>query len=190
MATIRVNFNKKVKMHEACANDELRPVMACIYFKDGYAYASNGHILVKNKVSEISSIPEDQIEQLNDVYLHKDIYKKILEFDEIDISADGIECRKESKKAFFYFQTFEDSKYPNADKVLEDMLNQPTATIPKCGFNVKYLSRLHNAIPDSDNFYFRFKGSYPAVSAVLESTNTDISSVGIIMGLDISEEGQ
>lgn len=185
MATKRVNFNKNAKMHEACAKDELIPVMACIYFKDGYAYASNAHILVKNKVSEISSIPEDQIEQLNDVYLHKDIYKKILEFDEIDISADGIECRKESKKAFFYFQTFEKSKYPNADKVLDDMLNKQTATIPKCGFNIEYLSRLHKAIPDSDSFIFRFKGSYPVISAVLESADTDISSIGLIMGLTL-----
>lgn len=187
MATIRVNFNKKVKMHEACANDGLRPVMECIYFKDGYAYASDGHILVKNKVSEISSISEEQIAQLDNVYLHKDIYKKILEFDLIDISAEGIECQKESKKAFFYFQTFEDSKYPNADKVLEDMLNQPTATIPKCGFNVKYLSRLHKALPDSDSFYFRFKGDYPCISAVLESKNTYLSSIGVIQGIMVEE---
>lgn len=43
------NFNKKVKMHLACADDELRPALACIYFKNDFAYASDGHILVRNK---------------------------------------------------------------------------------------------------------------------------------------------
>ena len=180
--TERINFDKKVKMGLACSKDDLRPLMGCIYFKDGYAYASDGLILVKNKVSEISTISEDQIAQLNDVYLHAETYDKVVKYDTIDISAEGIECTSGDKKAFFYFQVMEDAKYPNADSVLNDMLNKPAASIPVCVFDTDLLSRIQKAMPDAKNLRFRFKQDKHAVHAVVESENSDYSSVGIIMG--------
>lgn len=44
------NFNKKVQMHLACSGDyHIKPEMCCIYFKNGFAYASDGHILAKTE---------------------------------------------------------------------------------------------------------------------------------------------
>ena len=43
--TRRVNFNKSLQMHLACATDDLRVAMEHIYFQDGFAYASDAHVL-------------------------------------------------------------------------------------------------------------------------------------------------
>ena len=59
---IRHNFNKGIKLHLACANNLIRPVMNCIYFKDGYAIASNGMILIKaclNEICNFIKVPGD-----------------------------------------------------------------------------------------------------------------------------------
>ena len=88
--TRRVNFNKSLQMHLACATDSIRVVMEHIYFQDGFAYASDAHVLVKNDLSVCSSISQEQIEILNGKLLHKDAYKEILKYDVIDISEEGI----------------------------------------------------------------------------------------------------
>ena len=61
---IRHNFNKGIKLHLACANEPIRPVMSCIYFKDGYAIASNGKILIKACLNEICNFSEEEKELL------------------------------------------------------------------------------------------------------------------------------
>lgn len=49
MSEQKNNFDKKVQMHLACSKNELRKEMQCVYFKDGFAYASDGIILVKTE---------------------------------------------------------------------------------------------------------------------------------------------
>lgn len=36
-------FNFTTKLHVACSDDELRPIMNCVHFVGGFAYASNGN---------------------------------------------------------------------------------------------------------------------------------------------------
>lgn len=46
----RHNFNRGLRMDLACSrNDYFIPIFSYIYFKDGYAYASDTHILVKKQ---------------------------------------------------------------------------------------------------------------------------------------------
>ena len=50
MSKKRNNFNKKVQMHLACSGySPTRPEMCCIYFRNGFAYASDGYILAKTE---------------------------------------------------------------------------------------------------------------------------------------------
>ena len=77
MSEQKNNFDKKVQMHLACSKNELRKEMQCVYFKDGFAYASDGIILVKNRISEISGLEECEAEALNGKFLHADLYKDI-----------------------------------------------------------------------------------------------------------------
>lgn len=137
MATkvLRSNFFKNCKMHTCCSSDELRPTMQHIYFANGFAYASDDHVLVKNHLSEIiENIDEEQLALLDGKMLHKDHYKNLLQYDGIVISEDGIEGNKDGNKVFFYFtdQT-KHGEYPDAEKVLQEALNKkPIQTSEFC----------------------------------------------------------
>ena len=66
------NFDKKVQMHLACSTDDFHPETQCVFFNNGYAYATDTHILVRNRISEISGLNESEIEALNGKFLHAD----------------------------------------------------------------------------------------------------------------------
>ena len=174
------NFNKKVQMHLACLKgDEYRKEMECIYFNDGFAYASDNYILVRNRISEISGLNEAEIEALNGKFLHADFYKDMLKYDNIMIAEDDLECTKGNDKVFFYFSTFE--KYPNAEKVLQDALNKQTVPLSQVSFDMKLMQRLNKALYESDSCTATFKGVGNPI--VFDSMKEDVSSVGLIIPL-------
>ncbi|MDR0872228.1 MAG: hypothetical protein LBN27_02010 [Prevotellaceae bacterium] len=57
----RVNFNKSVKIYDACASDNARAYLGCVNFVDGYMIASNAHILVFNKLNEVCNLDLEQL---------------------------------------------------------------------------------------------------------------------------------
>lgn len=174
------NFNKKVQMHLACSkNDGFRPETECIFFNNGFAYATDTHILVRNRISEISGLNESEIEALNGKLLHADFYKDMLKYDSIMIAEDGIECAKGNDKAFFYFSTFE--KYPDAEKVLQDALNKQTVPLPQFSFDMKLMQRLNKALYQSDSCTATFKGVGNPI--IFDSMDEEVSSVGLFMTL-------
>ncbi|MDD3064616.1 MAG: hypothetical protein PHX50_17700 [Massilibacteroides sp.] len=173
---IRVNFNKGLAMDAVCSTDDLRPAMGCIYFENGFAYATDGSLLVRNEVSECSSIDEEQIGMLNGKMINSESYKNLLRYDVIVISEDGIEAQKGSQKAFFYFADI-DGKYPNAEKVLQDVLNKATVPMPSIMLNTSNLIKLNKALSGSDKCTYTFKGQGNAVILQGDGSN----HVGLIM---------
>lgn len=174
------NFNKKVQMHLACSKDNgFRPETECIFFNNGYAYATDTHILIRNRISEISGLNESEIEALNGKLLHAGFYKDMLKYDSIMIAEDGIECSKGNDKAFFYFSTFE--KYPDAEKVLQDALNKQTVPLPQFSFDMKLIQRLNKALYQSDRCTATFKGVGNPI--IFDSMDAEVSSVGLLMTL-------
>lgn len=172
------NFNKKVQMHLACSKkNKLRREMECVYFNNGFAYACDGYILAKNRISEISGLEEHEIAALNGKFLHADFYKDMLKYDNIMIAEDGIECSKGSDKVFFYFSEFE--KYPDAEKMLQGYLNMQTTPIPQVCFNMNLIQRLNKALYESDRCVATFKGVNQPI--IFDSTLDDVSSVGVLM---------
>lgn len=171
------NFDKKVQMHLACSKNELRKVMQCIFFKDGFAYASDSIILVKNRISEISGLEEHEIAALDGKLLHADFYKDMLKYDNIMVAEDGIECSKGDDKVFFYFSTFD--KYPDAEKVLQNALNMQTVPLPQFSFDMKTIQRLNKALFESDKCVATFKGTNKPI--VFDSMMEGVSSVGLLM---------
>lgn len=171
------NFDKRVKMHLACEKNELRKKMECIHFKNGFAYASDGYILVRNRISEISGLEEHEIAALDGKSIHADFYKDMLKYDNIMIADDGIECSKGDNKAFFYFSKF--NEYPNADKVLQDALNMQTTPMPQIKFDMYLMQRLNNALYNSDKCVATFKGTNKPI--VFTSIDDNVSSIGMIM---------
>lgn len=174
------NFNKKVQMHLACAKkSEQRKELECIYFNDGFAYATDQQILVRNRISEICALEPHEIEALNGKFLHANFYKDMLKYDTIMIAEDGIECSKGNDKVFFYFSKFEN--YPNAEKVLQNALCKSPVPLPEVGFDMKLIQRLNKALYKSDQCRARFKGVGNPI--VFDSITSDVSSIGLIITL-------
>lgn len=178
MEEAKNNFDKKVKMHLACSKrNDLHKEMECIYFKDGFAYASDGIILARNRISEISGLEEHEITALDGKFLHADFYKDMLKYDNIMISEDGIECSKGNDKVFFYFSQFD--KYPNAEGLLQNSLNMQTNPLPQVKFDMKTIQRLNKALFESDKCVATFKGTNKPI--VFDSMMEGVSSVGLLM---------
>ena len=179
------NFSKSVQMHLACAKDDIRLEMCCIYFKGIYAYATDAVILVRNSLLEMSNFDEADIQALDGKYLPADFYKEIIKYDDCLISEEGIECHKGDDKAFFYFKEFEGGKYPNVDAVLETAMNMATVPLPQIAFDIKNLQRLHKALFGSEKCKATFKGTdKPIVFYSLEPT---VTSIGILMPAYLDE---
>ena len=128
MKTIRYNFNKYAKMNLLCLKDELRSVLACIYFDEGNAIASDGHVMLVTPVSEISNLSDEDIEKLNGKLIDCNDYKDLLKFDVIKVESDGIvgiaKTGAETKCLF------RDYHYPNYKAVMNGVsLQDKTQTI-------------------------------------------------------------
>lgn len=131
---IRHNFNKGIKLHLACEPTSIRPVMSCIYFKDGYAIASNDKILIKACLNEICNFSEEEKELLEGKLISAKNFKEIIKYTIIEIEEDGFHAIHYDLDIKFKFADI-DHKYPNynevisqfkpgfAEKVLIDPLN-------------------------------------------------------------------
>jgi len=153
---MRINFNKSVKMHEACEKGKTRPVLGFIFFKDGYAYASDASVLVKNNLQECSSLAKGQIEELNGKLLSAKSYAEILKYDTITVSDEGIEAVKGNDKAFFYFNN--ELVYPDVEKVIQEALNKQKTAMSTIGLKPDLIIKLQKSLCSTYCCEFAFTG--------------------------------
>lgn len=120
-------YNFMAPLHLACREDDLRPVMECVHFINGYAYASDGSILCKSSIEDYCTVINKDM--LNGHALHKDSYAAILKYEVADAHDDGVEAYDDGgKRAFFPYFKSEDWQVPNFDSVLEGFSAVATAT--------------------------------------------------------------
>ena len=75
--------------------------MQCVHFKNGFAYASNAHVLIKQPLS-LSNIQEP--ENLEGKAIHSSIFKEIRKMKYVVCTPDGFECRtKDNQKVFYQY---------------------------------------------------------------------------------------
>lgn len=180
----RINFDKICKMYMACSNNELRPQMQFIYFTNGFAYASDGHILVKNKLSEINNyIPNEQLAILEGKLIHKSSFQKILSYDKIEITETGVVCKTEYSSVEFKFGDA-DLKYPNAELIF-DGAKKNRGSQSKVSVNPTLLYRLSQALYSDGKLVMKF--SENGMQAILiQSGESGIESEGVIMPIMIN----
>jgi len=174
----RLNFKKTAKLHLACATDDIRPVMEHIYFENGYAYATDAHILVKAKISDISTFPAEDIEQMNGKMLHGSIYRNILTYDFAKVVQEGIKVRFRESEIVFQWSKC-DLKYPNADKVITATENKEVSDdFQAIGIKPNLISRLVSAT-GINNPVAIIKDATTAI--LIKEPNSDIDITGLIM---------
>lgn len=116
-------FNKGVKLHKIAAGmrDKYRPVMEFIFFAKGFAYTTNTHILIKAKLSEISTLSEESISNLDNVLLHYSLFDQILKYDSLKVENNQIICKKQGfchEVIFNLIKNGDNFTYPDAEKVI------------------------------------------------------------------------
>lgn len=177
-----MNFNKKLRIDYACGSDKLRPAMQLIHFENGYAYATNAHIAVKNKLSECSDLRDDQIEKLNGKNLHKDTFREILKYDNIEIDSKGIEVYKSGVYMARY--EFAEIKYPDVESVMQSTLDAPIEAKQKILINLKNLELLQKSLFNGNDSVLEFRQGN---NAVIVRPKTESESMGVIMPLYSNE---
>lgn len=149
-----LGFYKEYKLHKACANDDLRPAMHYICFKDGYAYATDAHIAVRARLDAICALSEEERNKLNGYLIHKNQYEMLLKYSTIEIGEGVITCIDPESKARTTIQLVKMAetdeqvaeskglaiKYPNVDAVINDDLSKEP--LQKVGFNYPLLGRI------------------------------------------------
>jgi hypothetical protein len=83
----KFNFNTKINL--ACGDDNLRPRFNYVYFVNGFMYASDAHILVKQSL-QLHTIINCNL--LNGKSIHKNTYTNILKYQFAHATENGIEC--------------------------------------------------------------------------------------------------
>jgi hypothetical protein len=129
------------KLYEVCADDELRPVMMCVHFKGGFAYASDGHIAIKQSLDY--HLIHGQ-ECLEDKSIHKDNYKAIMGFEKATCDDSGVSCEdKDGRTAFYEYFDRKGVEIPNFEAVLK-----PTGqkSVEFIGIKPEFLARLTKAL--------------------------------------------
>lgn len=104
MTEQRKNFSKRYKLHQATTKDNFRPVFDLISFRNGYAYATDAHIIVKAKVKDISNFTEEELEILHGKSISSSSFRKLLDFDEVEVTNTGFIAKDENgNKTNFLF---------------------------------------------------------------------------------------
>ena len=143
----RKNFYKTIKLHKVCNEDTFRPAFAYIHFEDGYAYATNGSILVKAKLTDIIDIDDlEMLERLDGKNLHFKQYENLLKYDVItEITDIAISAKTEQYETSFKFN--DKIKFPNVQKIFGSFYSAAKSPIDKIAFNPSQIEAVAKVMP-------------------------------------------
>lgn len=139
---LKINFLSKLNL--ACSTDALRPIMQTIYFKHGYAYATNGHLVIRQRIA-LHSIDPAEYDNLEGKYIHKDIFRDIIKHPTAKFLQEYIEVTTDAgeKIIFNYFKPAEDERFPDVDSVIS---NHSLNAISEISFNPEYLKIINECL--------------------------------------------
>lgn len=113
------NFKRKLNL--ACSTNDLRYIIQHIYFDEGYAVATDAHVLVKQSLRE-HNFTKEEIEIMNGKFIHKDAFIEILRYDFVMVTEEGFSCvcKKNIVKTLISFSDVE-GKYPNYKDLFDNL---------------------------------------------------------------------
>ena len=120
MAT-KEKFNFMTPLHLACGDDDFRPNFQYVFFIEGWAYASNAMVLIKQSLDDYCQVIDK--ENLNGHALHADSFKKILRYDTVQAFDDYVKAWKDDGAEAIFPYAKEGITAPNFKKILEDRIN-------------------------------------------------------------------
>jgi len=172
MKEAKKNFTKKLNL--VCGNDDLRPVLQYVSFQNGSAICTNAHVLVKRSL-KLDGFTDEEIEQMNGKFIHKDTYKHLLGFDVVEVIDGAFHCTKGKINSVVSFNDSE-GVYPDWLKVIPV---GDTIELGEIGIGAKNLELVKSIASDMET-RFKFYGANKAVLIKGSSTGWDEEMILII----------
>jgi hypothetical protein len=140
-------FNFTTKLHLACSDDPLRPIMNCVHFTGGFAYASNGHIAIKQSLEYHSVLQPGLLEGKS---IHRDNYKNIMQFETATANDEGVQCSNaDGREAFFSYFDMKGENMPVFDAVFK---RYHAAGVTFIGMNPEQMKIIMEAMYTPDGY--------------------------------------
>jgi len=176
----RINFDKNIQMHLCCSEDSYRPVFEYIYFKDGFAIATDALVLVKNKLTEISTFDDKQLQLLEEKFIHHRVYREILKSSFVEIKEDGFLCKFNMYEVFYPFAKTEFKPIK-----LDGLFSNTQEFVNSIGLDAKKLLTIAKAMPHTYRVEWCLNLSFCGeLKGVIVKTKGE--SVGLIMPVQIN----
>ena len=118
-------FYPQYKLHKVCADDDLRPIMGYLCFRNGNVYATDAHIAIAAPLSFVSNFNDEEKGLLEGKLIHATQFAQLLKMRETYIkeTADGVqfECKTGAGETVIMPLLAEETlgKFPNVESVLE-----------------------------------------------------------------------
>jgi len=169
----------RAKIWNACGADHIRPVLSYAHVKDGYIYATNAHILIKQKLTAVHGIDEEQASHLEGKFLHRELLKELDRYDVVQFEKDSIYATKSGVETRFKYSFF-DGVFPNCDAVIPS--TDKIEAVENIGVNHAILKELTSAMYKNDipKHRLTFHGSNRGIIVTNEELSRD-EELGIIM---------
>ena len=175
------------KLHLVCANDELRPQMQCICVGKEFTFASDAHILVRHRTSEI--FKEDFVASLPDqsIMIPRKAIFLICQKATVKISLTDdkkqIQLHRLDESVIIY-KLYNDRSYPDANSIIPDP--KDLKPISKIGINTDLLSRLTDGLGcDMPILHLSFFDDHKAIYVTTPHSDYELA-IGIIMPVNIN----
>ena len=156
-----------------------------VHFKDVYAYATDAHIVVRQKLS-ISFSDLDTIDNLEGKYIHREVFKELFTYDIIKAESNHVMAYKGSVECKFSYTKGDGWVYPNIEAIIPTHM---PASVDNIALNYKLLNTLSSAMTETTRgVNIKFYGANKAIKVTSNSGDYEESDqLGIIMPLMINE---
>lgn len=155
--------NFRTKLSLVCSSDDLRPVLQNIYFNDGYAVATDCHVIVKQSLKE-HAFTEDEIKIMNGKFIHKQVFNEIFRFDVVKVTEDGFNCIKKQVKVLISFSEV-DGKYPISDKIFDNL--KESLDVDEIGMNGNLIKTINDvSLSYMKTYKFKFFGKDKGIKVI------------------------
>lgn len=149
MNTQRKNFERAFRLHAACTISEMRPELAYITFRKGYAYASDGHMAARAKLSDITSFHPDELKLLEGKAIHMDNFRRLLNYAVANITDAGFEVNDQGRRLLIYFADQQTIMFDHETSEIFDAINVTNSmSVYKLGVSAQQLRKASMVLGD------------------------------------------
>ena len=170
----------KTQIWHACGNDEIRPILNHAHVMNGFIYATNGHILVKQSLKNVHGLDDEQVAHLEGKSFHKDLLQVLDKQNEVTFKADGIHIKGKGIGSAVIEYSDLVGKFPNCYNVIPRA--ELAESVDYIGMSVQKINNLIKAMSFSPNNHFRFTFYGKDRAILVRGEEFDLNDeIGLIM---------